>query len=188
MQTVIHRNIDMTHVLHITASAHGLTSTSRAAGEAIIANLAATTVTTRDIGGAPVPAISGAWADARLVDESARSPEQVAMLEQSDTLIAELEAADHIVISSPIYNFSAPAALKAWMDLVARPRVTFRYGENGPEGLLTGKKATLVISSGGVAVGSEADFLTSHLRFFLGFIGITDVEVLAAKDVLPWAA
>ena len=178
----------MTHVLHITASAHGSTSTSRAAASAAIAGLSPAHVTTRDIGGTPLPAISGAWADARLLDPDARSPEQAALLELSNTLIAELQAADHIVISSPIYNFAAPAALKAWMDLVVRPRVTFRYGENGPEGLLSGKRATLVISSGGVTVGSEADFLTPHLRFFLGFIGITDVEVRAAKDLLPKAA
>ena len=178
----------MTHILHITASAHGPASTSRAAADAVITGLSPTNVTTRDIGSTPLPAISGAWADARLVDPAERTAKQSALLELSDTLISELQAADHIVISTPIYNFGAPAALKAWMDLVARPRVTFRYGENGPEGLLTGKKATLVVSSGGVPVGSEVDFLTPHLRFFLGFIGITDVEVLATKDVLPQAA
>jgi len=115
--------------------------------------------------------------------------EDAAHLELSDTLIAELEAADTIVIGAPIYNFAGPACIKAWMDLVARPRVTFTYTPDGPKGLLTGKKAIVVVASGGVAVGSPADFLSSHLTFFLGFLGITDVEVVAAKDVIdPIAA
>lgn len=103
-------------------------------------------------------------------------------------MIAELRAADIIVIATPIYNFAAPASLKAWMDLVARPRETFRYTENGPEGLLAGKTAMVTVSSGGVQVGSPADFLTPHLTFFLGFIGIKDVSVTAANDVLAKAA
>ena len=74
------------------------------------------------------------------------------------------------------------------MDLVARPRETFRYTENGPEGLLNGKKAIIAVASGGVPVGSDMDFLTPHLRFFLGFIGVTDVEFVTAKDVTALTA
>jgi len=99
----------------------------------------------------------------------------------SDTLIKELQDADTIVIGVPIYNFGSPASLKAWMDLVARPRVTFRYTEGGPEGLLKGKKAIITAASGGVPVGSDKDFATRHLTFFLGFLGITDVTIIDTK-------
>ena len=172
----------MTHILHIDASANLDTSLSRAASAAIVAELGGT-VTHRDLSTDILPQIDGAWADARLTDPATRSDEDTARLALSDTLVAELRAADVIVIGTPIYNFAAPASLKAWMDLVARPRETFRYTENGPEGLLTGKKAIVTVASGGVPVGSEMDYLTPHLKFFLGFIGIKDVEVRAAKDV-----
>jgi FMN-dependent NADH-azoreductase len=101
----------------------------------------------------------------------------------SDALVAELQSADVIVIGSPIYNFSIPAALKAWIDKIARARLTFRYTENGPEGLLKDKKAYLVIASGGVPVDSPVDFATPYLRHALGFIGITDIEVIAADQL-----
>ena len=95
-------------------------------------------------------------------------------------LIAELKAADVVVIGAPIYNFGIPAALKAWVDMIARARKTFRYTSEGPEGLLKGKKAYVVIASGGMPVDSDMDFATPYLRQVLGFIGITDVEVIAA--------
>ncbi|MEL6960825.1 MAG: NAD(P)H-dependent oxidoreductase [Pseudomonadota bacterium] len=172
----------MTRILHIDSSAHFETSQSRKASAAVVAEVGGD-VTYRDLTADPLPFIDAAWVDARLTDPATRSDADKAALALSDTLIAELQAADTLVIGAPIYNFAAPASLKAWMDLVARPGVTFRYTPNGPEGLLTGKKAILVIASGGVPVGSDLDYLTSHLKFFLGFIGITDVEVRAAKDV-----
>src|SRR5690606_6043276 len=79
-----------------------------------------------------------------------------------------------------IYNFSIPASLKAWIDQVARARRTFRYTEAGPEGLLKGKRAYIVFASGGVPLGSEVDFASAYLRHILGFIGISDVEFIAA--------
>ncbi len=85
-----------------------------------------------------------------------------------------------IVIGAPIYNFGVPATLKAWIDQIARARLTFRYTENGPQGLLTGKKAYILAATGGTEVGSAIDFATPWLKFVLGFIGITDVEVIAA--------
>ncbi|SLN55671.1 FMN-dependent NADH-azoreductase [Pseudooctadecabacter jejudonensis] len=172
----------MTHTLHIDASANLTTSLSRAASAKVVADQGGT-VTYRDLARDPLPQIDGAWADARLTDPATRSAEDAARLALSDTLIRELQQADTIVIGAPIYNFAAPASLKAWMDLVARPRVTFRYTQDGPEGLLTGKKAIVTVASGGVPVGSDIDFLSSHLRFFLGFIGISDVEIIAAKDI-----
>lgn len=178
----------MTNILHIDASAHRETSTSRAASAKIVADLNAA-ATHRDLNADPLPQIDGAWADARLTDPATRSADDSARLALSDALVAELQAADTIVIGTPIYNFNAPAALKAWMDLVARPGVTFRYTADGPEGLLKNKKAIVAVASGGVPVGSDMDYLSPHLRFFLGFIGITDVEIVAAKDVItPIAA
>lgn len=178
----------MTHLLHIDASAHFGTSTSRAASAKLVADLAPTTVTRRDLTADPLPQITGDWADARLVAPEERTPHQNDLLTLSDTLVAELQAADTIIIGTPLYNFSGPASLKAWMDLVARPRVTFHYGENGPEGLLKGKRAIVTVASGGVPVGSEMDYLTPHLKHFLGFIGITDVTVVPAKEVVAEAA
>lgn len=99
---------------------------------------------------------------------------------QSDALIAELKAADAIVIGVSMYNFAIPAALKAWIDLVARPNSTFSYATGAPEGLLKGKRAWIAVASDGVPVGSDMDFLTGYLKFALGFIGITEVEVIAA--------
>ena len=85
-----------------------------------------------------------------------------------------------LVIGLPLYNFGVPASLKAWVDLVARARVPFRYTETGSEGLLRGKKAYVVVASGGVPVDSPVDFATPYLRHALAFLGITDVEVVAA--------
>jgi FMN-dependent NADH-azoreductase len=178
----------MTQILHIDASAHFDTSTSRKASAKIVTDLGGT-VTRRDLTSNPLPQVDSAWADARLTDPATRSPEDTQRLALSDTLIAELHAADTIVIGSPVYHFSAPASLKAWMNLVTRPGVTFIYTDKGPKGLLGGKKAIITVASGGTAIGSDFDFLTPHLRFFLGFIGITDVTFIAAKDVIvPIAA
>ena len=174
----------MTHVLHIDASAHFEGSTSRTASASLVDDLAPTSVTYRDLSADPLPQITGAWADARLVPADDLTDEQRAILALSDTLIEEVKAADILVIGAPLYNFAGPASLKAWMDLVARPKVTFQYLPDGPQGLLTGKKAIATLASGGVPIGSEMDFLSPHLRLFLGFIGIKDVTIHAAKDLL----
>ena len=127
--------------------------------------------------------VDDAWINANFTAPEARSAEQRATLAESDALVAELQAADVVVIGSPIYNFGVPAALKAWIDMVARARLTFRYTETGPKGLLEGKKAYLVVASGGVPVDSAVDFATPYLRHALGFIGITDIEVIAADQL-----
>ncbi len=90
-------------------------------------------------------------------------------------------AANTVVIGMPIYNFSMPAGFKAWSDLAARVGETFKYSENGPVGLLEGKKAYVAIASGGTKVDSEIDFLTPWLRHYLNFIGIDDVEIVQAE-------
>ncbi|WP_201977216.1 FMN-dependent NADH-azoreductase [Hymenobacter rubidus] len=122
--------------------------------------------------------ISGFYLPAEL-----RTPEQTQSLAFSDQLVQELQAADVLIIGAPIYNFSIPASLKAWVDLIARAGLTFSFSEMGFQGLLHNKKAYLVVTSGGVEVGSPADMATPYLRLVLGFVGITDVEVISADQL-----
>ena len=131
-----------------------------------------------------VPVVSTAWTAGAYIPEGDRTPEQREALNISDELVAELEAADVIVIGAPVYNFGIPGALKLWIDQVCRAGVTFRYGENGPVGLLEGKRAFVVVSSGGTEAGSAIDFVTPYLRHVLGFIGIIDVEIIAADRLM----
>jgi len=136
----------------------------------------------RDVG-AGLPFVDAAWIEANFTPDEDRTQQQIDTLSLSDELVGELKRADAIVIGVPVYNFSISAALKAWIDMVARARSTFRYTDNGPVGLLTGKKAYVVVATGGVAVGSLMDFATPYLRHALSFLGITDVEVIAADRV-----
>lgn len=167
-------------ILRIDSSANTETSITRDLTDRIIATLGEEKVITRDLARSPLPQITHTWAVARALPENERSAEQKEALAQSDALIAEIEAADTLVIGLPVYNFSVPASLKAWIDLVARVGVTFRYSENGPEGLVKGKRVILAVASGGTAVGSEIDFATTYMRHVLGFMGMTDVEIVAA--------
>ncbi len=120
------------------------------------------------------------------VPEEERTPEQQEgdVIKLADALIDELQKANHIIIGAPVYNFGPPASLKAWADLVARAGTTFRYTENGSEGLLDGKKAYIMAVSGGVPIGSDMDFMSPWLKFFLGFLGITDVEMITADGIM----
>lgn len=174
----------MSHILRIDASARNSGSTTRQLADQLVARLVeqgyGSAVTRRDLALTPPALLTEAWVGANFTDDADRSDDQRAVLVDSDELIAELEAADTIVIGVPVYNFAIPAALKAWIDQIARARRTFRYTETGPEGLLTGKKAYLVVASGGVPVGSDYDFATGYLRHVLGFVGITDVTIIEA--------
>lgn len=178
----------MSNILYVTASIRSdADSVSRSLGQRIVDGLAAKTgavVTTRDLAANDLPYVSAERFAANLTPPADRTPEQAELAAIADTLIAELQAADTIVIASPVYNFGAPATLKAWADLVARAGTTFRYTATGPEGLLTGKKVYLAIASGGTPVGSDVDFMSRWLTFFLGFLGMTDVEVVAADGIM----
>lgn len=178
----------MSNILYITASIRSdAASVSRGLGQSIVNGLAAkggASVTTRDLAANDLPYVSAERFGANLTPAADRTPEQAELAAIADTLIAELQAADTIVFASPIYNFGPPAVLKAWADLVARAGTTFRYTANGPEGLLTGKKAYLAIASGGTPVGADFDYMSRWLTFFLGFMGITDVEIVAADGIM----
>ncbi|UWQ49983.1 NAD(P)H-dependent oxidoreductase [Leisingera caerulea] len=166
-------------VLHIDSSARIEGSVTRDLSARIVSRLGADQVIRRDLA-APLPLLDGAWVGANFTPADQRTNEQKQVLALSDSLVEELKQADTIVIGAPVYNFSVPSTLKAWIDLVARVGLTFQYTENGPIGLLEGKRAIIVMASGGTQAGSDIDFATTYLRHVLGFIGITDVEVVAA--------
>ena len=177
----------MSNILYITASIRSeAESISRSLGQSIVDGLAAGggSVTTRDLAANDLPYVSAERFAANLTAAADRTPEQAELAAIADTLIAELQAADAIVIASPVYNFGPPATLKAWADLVARAGTTFQYTANGPEGLLKGKKAYLAIASGGTPMGTDYDFMSRWLTFFLGFLGITDVTMIAADGIM----
>lgn len=166
-------------VLHIDSSVRTEGSVSRDLSAQIVSRLGGTEVIRRDLA-TPLPLLDSAWVGANFTPADQRSAEQKQLLSLSDTLVAELKQADTIVIGTPIYNFSVPSTLKAWIDLVARAGVTFRYTESGPIGLLEGKRAIIAVASGGTQAGSDIDFATTYLRHVLGFIGITEVAIVAA--------
>lgn len=170
-------------VLRIDASARTSGSASRALTERIIDRLAPATVIHRDLG-TSIPVISETWLAANMTPEAERTDDQRELLALSDQLIAELRAADTIVIGAPIYNFGVPSSLKAWVDQIARAGQTFRYTETGPKGLLEGKRAIIAITSGGTRLGSEIDFASGYLRHIMGFIGITDVQFIASDQLM----
>lgn len=112
-----------------------------------------------------------------------RTAAQTELAKVSDELVQEVQDASALVIGAPMYNFGVPAALKAWIDLVAQPGKTFRYTANGPEGLLKDKPVYVVVATGGVPVGSAMDFVTPHLRTFFNFLGLSDISFVAAEGV-----
>ena len=172
-------------VLRIDASGRRDQSSTRALADKLIDALedryTEVDVVRRDLAQG-MPHVDQNWIEANFTPDEERNANHRQQLSYSDGLVDELKAAEVIVIGVPIYNFGVPAALKAWVDMVARARLTFRYTENGPEGLLNGKKAYLVVASGGVAVDSEVDFATPYMRQALRFLGITDIEVVAAAQ------
>ncbi|MBB3033690.1 FMN-dependent NADH-azoreductase [Alteriqipengyuania lutimaris] len=177
----------MTNILHVTASIRSGESVSRKLGNRLVEKISQGTdanIVTRDLAANDLPLIDADRFAANLTPPAERDEKQQALADVADALIEELQAADTLVLSLPVYNFTMPSTLKAWADLVARAGTTFRYTESGPEGLLTGKKAYVVIASGGTPIGSEIDFLTPWLRHFLGFLGITDVEIVAADGIM----
>ena len=174
----------MTNILHITSSIRGDDSVSTSLGNRLVEKLAGKNVVTRDLAKNDLPFIDAERHAANLAPYADRSEAQHGLAKIADELIDELEAADTIVFSVPVYNFTIPATLKAWADLVARAGRTFRYTQNGPEGLLTGKTVYITAATGGTAIGSDIDFMSPWLKFFLGFLGMTDVRIVAADGIM----
>jgi FMN-dependent NADH-azoreductase len=138
-------------------------------------------VIVRDLAREPVPHLSAERFGAFLAKPDARTREQQAVVDYSDALVAELREADTIVIGLPMYNFNVPSTLRAYFDHVARAGVTFKYTDKGPLGLLTGKKAYVFVTRGGV-YGPEHTH-AKYVRDFLAFLGITDVEFVYAEGL-----
>ena len=168
-------------LLRIDSSARLEISISRELVDEIVHKFANATVIARDLARDPLPQIDDGFVT---VTKGATSDDltqgQRDMLALSDRLIDELKAADTIVIGLPVYNFGIPSALKAWVDLVARAGVTFNYTEEGPKGALSGKRVIIAMASGGTEAGSPIDYATPYLRHVLGFLGMSEVELVRA--------
>lgn len=165
-------------LLHIDSSALGANSVSRVLSGAVVdrfrAEAPATEVIRYDLDAEPLPHLTA----------QALAGDDPALAERSARMLADFLAADVLVIGVPMYNFGVPSTLKAWIDRVAVAGKTFRYTADGPEGLATGKRAILAITQGGVhEAGGASDFQESYLRFVLGFLGVTDIEVIRAQGV-----
>lgn len=140
-------------------------------------------VTHRDVARG-LPLVDDRMIEGFFTPDEYRTPALRQGLTLSDELVAELRAADVLIIGAPVYNLSIPAALKAWLDLVVRVGCTFTHSAEGYQGLLTVRKTYLVVTSGSVEVGTPWDFATPYLRAILGFMGITEVEVISATQLM----
>ena len=181
----------MANILLVTSSPRGPESLSTRFATEIAEGLkthSGGALVTRDLAANPLPHIAQAYIDGRAAAPEARTPEQVKAVGLAQELVDEVKAADIIVLGSSMINFGPSSQLKAWFDHITWPRVTFGYNEAGrPQGLLTGKKVYLVTAAGGVfSEGGWApfDFQTSYLRHLLGFIGLTDVEIIRVEGTV----
>ena len=174
-------------ILQINSSARSAGANSTRLADSITTRLKAANpsavVELRDLAANPHPVLDEAALGALFTPAEQRTPEQAARVALDDALIAQVQAADAIVLGVPMYNFGVPVQLKTWIDAIARAGVTFRYTENGPEGLLKGKKAYVAFARGGRYRGTAADTQTPYLKTLLGFLGITDVHFIYAEGL-----
>jgi len=181
------------NILQITSSLRGEQSESNRVANSIVAKLVAAnptaSVVTRDLARNPHPQLDEQALGALFTPAESRSAEQSARVALDDALIAQVQAADVVVIGAPMYNFGIPVQLKSWFDAIARAGVTFRYTENGPEGLLKGKKVFIATARGGV-YPTDADPQVPFVRMLLNFLGMTDQTFVysAAQSMGPEAA
>jgi FMN-dependent NADH-azoreductase len=177
----------MSRVLIIESSARQQDSVSRQLTQQFISQWRAAhpadDITVRDLAVKLVPHLDidllGGW----MKPVGERSPVEQAALDRSNELTDELVAADVVVLAAPMYNFAIPSTLKSWFDHVLRAGVTFKYGETGPQGLLTGKRAYVLTARGGIYAGSASDHQEPYLRQVLGFVGIHDVTFIHAEGL-----
>lgn len=175
------------NILQINASARTVGANSTRVAERIVARLRATNpdanLTLRDLAANPHPVLDEAALGALFTPAEQRSAEQAARVALDDALIAEIQAADTVVLGVPMYNFGVPVQLKNWIDAIARARVTFRYTENGVEGLLKGKKVYVALARGGRYRDTPADSQVPYLKTVLAFLGMTDVSFIYAEGL-----
>ncbi|MBU2957565.1 NAD(P)H-dependent oxidoreductase [Paracoccus sp. 1_MG-2023] len=174
------------NILHIDSAITGDASVTRQLTAEITARLTAANpsakVTYRDLNKGVTP-IDTEWFAAIRVGTENPTPEQERHIRVSDQLLAEVQDADTLVIGLPVYNFTLPAQLKNWLDQIARAGVSFRYTAEGPEGLLTGKRAIIAYAAAGTPFGSDLDHASGYVRHMLGFLGITDVTFVPADGL-----
>lgn len=172
-------------ILQINASARSTGANSTRVADAVVARLkskhAGAAVEIRDLSTHPHPILDEAALAALFTPADQRSPEQSARVALDDAVIAQLMAADVIVLGVPMYNFGVPVQLKAWIDAVSRARVTFRYTETGSEGLVTGKKVYVALARGGIYRNTPTDSQVPYLTSVLTFLGMTDVTFIYAE-------
>ena len=174
-------------ILQINSSARSAGANSTRLADAITARLKAANpaavLELRDLAANPHPVLDEAALGALFTPAEQRTPEQAARVALDDALIAQVQSADAIVLGVPMYNFGVPVQLKTWIDAIARAGVTFRYTENGPEGLLKGKKVYVALARGGIYRDTPADSQVPYLKGVLGFLGMTDVEFIYAEGL-----
>lgn len=178
----------MSTLLHIDSSPLYVRSVSRQLSGAFVERWKSlhpgAAVIERDLNATSIPPISAEWVGAAYTPEEARAPQQKKQLELSDTLLAELARADEYVIGVPMHNFGVPSVLKLWIDQISRVGKTFSYEGGTPKGLLTGKKATFIIATGGVydpqTQMASFNFVEPYLRSVFGFLGVTEATFLTA--------
>ncbi|MCG3721297.1 FMN-dependent NADH-azoreductase [Vibrio cincinnatiensis] len=170
----------MSRILALKSSILGEYSQSSKLLDAYLSQFDTDDLQIRDLAANPLPVLDFSVATALRATEDL-SEEQQKVVELSDTLIAEINAADTIVIAAPMYNFTIPTQLKNWFDLIARAGVTFKYTEAGVQGLITGKKVVVITTRGGIHKDSATDNVTPYLKTILGFVGMTDVQFAYAE-------
>ncbi|ALM83847.1 FMN-dependent NADH-azoreductase [Bordetella sp. N] len=180
----------MSNILLITSSPRGAESqTSRLAADLahkLNKQLAGSTLTIRDLYAQSLPHIDAAYVQGRMLPADGRDAGQSVAVAQAETLVAELQAADIVVIGSAMINFGPSTQLKAWVDHITWPGVTFKYADGKAEGLVTGKKVYLVTASGAVFTEgpfAAFDFHSNYLKHTLGFIGLTDIEQIRVEGL-----
>lgn len=177
----------MNTLLHVTASLWGTQGQSSQLSQALVERWLArypnARLIERDLTADPVPHLTGAAFAAGLKPVADRTSEEQGLAALGDSLIAEIESADTMVVGLPMYNFGVPSNLKAWFDHLARAGRTFRYTSAGPEGLLKGKRVFVVATRGGIHAGTPTDVQTGFVQTFLAFLGMTDVEFVYAEGL-----
>jgi FMN-dependent NADH-azoreductase len=175
------------NILQINSSARGDASHSSRLASRLVTRLVDTdpdaTLTVRDLAAAAHPALDETALTALFTPEAQRTPAQAARVRLDDALIAELKAADVVVLGVPMYNFGVPAQLKNWIDAISRAQVTFRYTKDGPEGLLKGKTVYVALTRGGQYRNTPADTQVPYLKTVLAFLGMTDVHFVYAEGL-----
>ena len=175
------------NILQINSSARRDASHSTRLATRLVERLRETapesTLTVRDLNNAPHPILDEAALGALFTPANQRTPEQAARVALDDALIAELQAADVVVLGVPMYNFGVPAQLKNWIDAISRAGVTFRYTEKGPEGLLKGKKVYVALTRGGQYRNTPSDTQVPYLKTIFTFLGLTDVQFVYAEGL-----